>query len=57
MTELKYAVTNMLRKDYEPLRSFCIKHNILVKDALAEATKMWLDKKEKDLSRASNNFK
>jgi hypothetical protein len=47
MAESKYAVTNMLRKDYEPFRKYCKNNDILIVRALAEATKMWLDKKLK----------
>jgi len=42
MAEPKYAVTNMLRTDYEPFKKYCNDHDITIKQALAEATKMWL---------------
>lgn len=47
MAESKYAVTNMLREDYEPFKKYCNDHDILIRQALAEATKMWLDSKQK----------
>jgi hypothetical protein len=45
MAESKYAVTNMMREDYEPFKKYCNDHDIVIKQALAEATKMWLDSK------------
>ena len=45
MAEHKYAVTNMLREDYEPFKKYCNEHDITIKQALAEATKMWLASK------------
>lgn len=47
MAEPKYAVTNMMREDYEPFKKYCNDHDIVIKQALAEATKMWLDSKQK----------
>ena len=45
MAESKYSATNMLREDYEPFKKYCNEHNIVIKQALAEATNMWLDSK------------
>jgi hypothetical protein len=42
MASDKYAVTNMMREDYIPFKKYCNDHDIVIKDALAEATKMWL---------------
>lgn len=47
MAEPKYAVTNMMREDYEPFKKYCNDHDIVIKQALAEATKMWLEAKAK----------
>jgi hypothetical protein len=46
MASSKYAVTNMLKKDYEPFQKYCNEHDIIIKDALAEAIQLWLDKKQ-----------
>jgi hypothetical protein len=37
----------MLREDYEPFKKYCNENDVVIKQALAEATKMWLDKKQK----------
>ena len=46
MAESKYAVTNMMREDYEPFKKYCNEHDILIKQALAEAIQLWLAKKQ-----------
>jgi hypothetical protein len=46
MASSKYTVTNMLKEDYEPLRKYCNEHDIIIKQALAEAIRLWLDKKQ-----------
>jgi hypothetical protein len=46
MAESKYTTINMLKEDYEPFRKYCNDHDIIIKQALAEAMKLWLDKKQ-----------
>ena len=42
-----YATMNLLRKDYEPFKAYCLSNNLIIKDELAKALHEYLDGKKK----------